>query len=69
MRGYDYNESCDTYIPNPHIDRYSCLGNYERTMNERLMENDAIGAIEQCISSCKSLNFSDSTVMEVLMDR
>ena len=69
MRGYDYNESCDTYIPNPHIDRYSCLGNYERTMNERLMENDAIGAIEQCISSCKSLNFSDSTVMEVFMDR
>lgn len=69
MRDYSYNESCDTYIPNPHIDRYSCLGNYERTMNERLMDNDAIGAIEQCISSCKSLNFSDSTVMEVFMDR
>lgn len=69
LRGYNYNESCDTYIPNPHIDRYSCLGNYERTMNERLVENDAIGAIEQCVSSCKSLNFSDSTVMEVFMDR
>lgn len=69
MRDYSYNESCDTYIPNPHIDRFSCLGNYERTMNERLMDNDAIGAIEQCISSCKSLNFSDSTVMEVFMDR
>ncbi len=66
---YDYNESCNTYMPNPHIDRYSCLGNYERAMNERLRDNDAIGAIELCISSCKSLNFSDSTVMEVFMER
>ena len=69
LRNYDYNESYETYIPNPHIDRYSCLGNYERTMNERLADNDAIGAIEQCISSCKSLNFADSTVMEVFMER
>ena len=69
LRNYNYNESYETYIPNPHIDRYSCLGNYERTMNERLADNDAIGAIEQCISSCKSLNFADSTVMEVFMER
>ena len=69
LQNYDYNESYETYIPNPHIDRYSCLGNYERTMNERLANNDAIGAIEQCISSCKSLNFADSTVMEIFMER
>lgn len=69
LRDYHYNENYDTYIPNPHIDRFSCLGNYERTMNERLADNDAIGAIEQCISSCKSLNFADSTVMEIFMER
>lgn len=69
LSDYDYNETYSTYMPNPHIDRYSCLGNYERTMNERLRDNDAIGAIELCISSCKSLNFSDSTVMETFMAR
>lgn len=66
---YEYGDEYITYMPNPHIDRYRCLGNYERTMTERLMENDTIGAIEQCISSCKSLNFGDSAVMEVFMDR
>ena len=38
-------------------------------MIERLTENDAIGAIEQCVSSCKSLNFGDSVVMETFMNR
>lgn len=69
LRGYYYSDMYDTYMPNPHIDAYSCLGNYERTMNERLLENDTIGVIEQCVASCKSLNFGDSTVMEKFITR
>lgn len=69
IAGYSYGCEFDDCIPNPHIDRYNCLGDYERTMNERLSENDIIGVIEQCISSCKSLNFADSAVMNVFMKR
>ena len=54
-------------MPNPHINEYSCLGNYGRTINEILAENDYIGAIEQCVASCKSLNWGDSTVMQSFM--
>ncbi len=57
--GAEYRE----YMPNIHIDKFSCMGNYSRTINELLKEHNYIGAIEQCIASCKSLNFADSAVM------
>lgn len=61
--GYEFNDC----IPNTHIDAYSCMGNYTQTINEVLQNNDYIIAIEQCVASCKSLNFHDSIVMEKFM--
>ncbi len=63
---YSY-EGYNECMPNTHIDSYNCMGNYVRYINEALQQNDYIGAIEQCIASCKSLNFSDSIVMEKFM--
>lgn len=63
--GYEFREC----TPNTHIDKYRCMGNYEPTINKLLMDNDYIGAIEQCVASCKSLNFGDSTVMDEFMLR
>lgn len=60
---YDYGYKFETYMPNPHIDNYACLGNYQRTINECLVDHDYISAIEQCVASVKSLNFGDYTVM------
>lgn len=60
---WDYGSEFADCIPNTHIDRYACLGNYRTVMNELLLNNDYIGAIEQCVASCKSLNFGDSVVM------
>ena len=57
----------DGYMPNTHIDRYHCMGNYSRTINELLRKRNYIGALEQCIASCKSLNFGDSAVMGEFM--
>lgn len=69
MSGYDYGYECHECFPNPHIDRYSCIGNYQRVINQLLQNHDYIGAIEQCIASCKSVNFADSTVMIEFMNR
>ena len=61
--GFDHNfHDC---MPNPHIDGYHCLGNYQRTINELLTKRDYITAIEQCVASAKSLNFGDSPVMNL----
>ena len=69
LSGYDFGSDIVGAIPNYHIQEYSCLGNYERIINESMRKNDYIGVLEQCVASCKSLNFSDSTVMETFMIR
>lgn len=51
-------------LPNTHINSYGCMGNHITVINKMIMENDAIGVIEQCVASAKSLNFADVTVME-----
>ena len=55
------------YLPNPHINNYNCMGNYTSTINRLLKNRDYIGALEQCIASCKSLNWGDSMVMTSFM--
>lgn len=65
--GHRFSYEFSDCMPNPHIDRYNCIGNYERTINQLLMNRDYIGALEQCVASCKSLNWGDSIVMETFM--
>lgn len=60
-------QECPTCIPNTHINGYHCLGNYQMQINQLLQNRDYISAIEQCVASCKSLNFGDSTVMRSFM--
>ena len=69
ISGARYPSECDDCMPNTHIDRYSCLGNNDRAINECIKNNDYIGALEQSISSCKGMNFADSAVMRIFMDR
>lgn len=64
ISGYHFNAEFNDAIPNMHIQRHSCLGNYRSALNTLIQKRDYIGAIEQCIASCKSLNFADSIVME-----
>ena len=59
----DFGTIFAEFMPNPHIDRYRCMGNYETKINNLLKNRDYIGALEQCAASAKSLNFHDSTVM------
>lgn len=69
MSNHRFGTECRDCTPNTHIDRFSCLGNYQRSINELLKRHDYIGAIEQCSASCKSLNFNDSPVMQEFMRR
>lgn len=66
---YNFPPELSECTPNPHIDRFHCMGNYSRTINTLLQENNYIGALEQCIASCKSLNLGDSAVMQEFVSR
>ena len=64
---YNFGVEFDEYMPNPHIDNYSCLGGYNSTSSKALQDNNNILAIEQAIASATSLNFGDPTVMRDFM--
>lgn len=63
MRDHNFSYEFADCMPNTHIDKYTCMGNYTTTINHLLKNRDYIGALEQCIASCKSLNWGDSAVM------
>jgi hypothetical protein len=66
---YDYGSTGDTYLPNPHIHYFRCLGNdYPRYAAECLARGDIIGAIEQCIASAKSVNFEERPTAGALIE-
>lgn len=64
-RYFNFDHNFNDCMPNPHIDGYSCIGNYQITINELLSKRDYITALEQCVASAKSLNFGDSPVMNL----
>ena len=67
ISGYHFGAEYAGYMPNPHIQNHSCMGNYDRPINESLQRHDYISALEQTIASAKSLNFGDSVVMREFM--
>ena len=69
LSNFSYPKKFDTYLPNTHIDEYSCLGDYEIMMHEALMKEDIIMCIELCIMSSKSINLGDSPVMRKFIPR
>lgn len=64
MNSLSYGKEFNTYMPNPHLDIYRCLGGNEVVINELLNDRDYVGAIEQCVVSTGNLNLSDNIVME-----
>lgn len=62
------NPKVSGFFPNPHINRYECLGDYESAIMDLITEGDISGAVQQCLASCSSLNLSDGAVMNKFMD-
>lgn len=62
------NNEFDGYMPNPHIQYFGCLGANNDKLNRFMSDNNYVGAIEQCISSCRSLNFADGAVISQFFD-
>jgi len=53
----------DTYMPNPHLFYYSCMGENERQVVQALSQHDFEGASIFCIASAACVNFNDPYVM------
>ena len=64
LRAYPYGSDYVGYMPNTHIDRYGCIGTYERAITDNLANGGSYTfSVDQAVASCHSLNFDDFTVM------
>lgn len=52
-------------MPNVHLDKYGCMGNYERIIRQAAENIDCISMVEAAIASTKSLNLGDIPVMNI----
>lgn len=59
---YSFGHEFDTYMPNTHIDRYGCIGNYDGVIDDAITKHDYVTALEQCAASALTFNFADGTV-------
>jgi hypothetical protein len=64
LQDYTFPPESRDYLPNPHIQRYGCIGGYATRFAEYMLNRDYIGAIDQAAVSARNLNFYDSAVME-----
>jgi hypothetical protein len=63
IQHYTFPPESVSYIPNPHIQHYGCIGDYAGRFHEYMSKRDYVGAIDQAVVSAKNLNFYDSTVI------
>jgi hypothetical protein len=63
FRSYIFPSESKTYFPNPHIQKFGCIGNYAGRFCEYMKKRDYVGAIDQAVVSGRNLNFYDSTVI------
>lgn len=65
---YSYPEECMDRIPNPHLQRYSCLGQQKPLIEEYLRNGNNIGAVEQCVCSAKSINIGEDVTFRPFLE-
>jgi len=66
VQNYTFPPESQTYLPNPHIQQYRCIGGYASRFVEYMQNRDYVGAIDQAAVSARNLNFHDSAVMPAL---
>lgn len=63
QRGYNYIEAdpiFKSYMPNPHLKLYNCLGGYEDRVSRALRQRNYIAAVELCIASAGSVALEET---------
>lgn len=52
------------HMPNPHLENYSCLGDYRGDIADAMLKNDYAYALEIAGASTGNVSFEDNTVMQ-----
>ena len=67
--GYGFGSEYVSYMPNPHLNKYECLGNYRQIFRDCMKNADYLRAVEQSVMATGSLNPGDTTVMDYFLNK
>lgn len=56
-------------FPQPHIDRFTCYGGYRGMLQDLALRRDYIGVLSTLVTSSSYINWTDSTVVEWMMEK
>jgi hypothetical protein len=68
--GWRYlGKTCNNGVANPHLNHFTCFGDYGPSLDEYAYEDDIISFVETCVASVGSLNIGEAiTVQRFLKD-
>ena len=68
IAGYEYDESCIGYLPNPHLQHHHCLGAYAPIFAQFLQQANYVGFLEQAMASTESINLNEPPTFGPFME-
>lgn len=63
IEGFSDRYKCENHMPNPHLDKFSCLGNYVTEISNALITGaDLPSLLNICATAARNINWLDGTV-------
>lgn len=63
VRHFSYRDKYKSYFPNPHLDKYGCLGGWQQVLEESCDKLDYVYAVDMTCVENGNLNLSDTVVL------
>lgn len=63
VRHFPYRDKYKSYFPNPHLDKYGCLGGWQQVLEESCDKLDYVYAVDMTCAENGNLNLSDTIVL------
>ena len=63
VRHFSYRDKYKSYFPNPHLDKYGCLGGWQQALEESCDKLDYVYAVDTTCAENGNLNLSDTVVL------
>lgn len=63
VRHFSYRDKYKSYFPNPHLDKYGCLGGWQQVLEESCDKLDYVYAVDTTCAENGNLNLSDTVVL------
>lgn len=67
IKKYEYDKRFRTFLPNPHLHHFGCMGSWQEELENASMKMDSVRLIEISCAEATNLNWDDSVVVRAFL--